>query len=153
MSEDARKEWSKIFDSYTDIQNSENEPEMFKSMISKIKTYIPRFALILFFLDCFFHKKDMKKTLVSTENVVNANKLAEYFISQFKKIKVDSVNSRNVNDVKNGKVKKSDYEALKEIILKFGDNKINKTSLAKDFNISRVTLNNWIEKINNENKD
>ena len=95
----------------------------------------------------------MKKTLVSTENVVNANKLAEYFISQFKKIKVDSVNSRNVNDVKNGKVKKSDYEALKEIILKFGDNKINKTSLAKDFNISRVTLNNWIEKINNENKD
>ena len=122
-------------------------------MISKIKIYIPRFALILFFLDCFFYKKDMKKTLISVDNIKNAQKLAQYFISQFKKIKVDSLNSREVSDVKNGKVKRTNYEALKEIILKFGDNKINKTSLAKDFNVSRVTLNNWIEKIQNENNN
>ena len=153
MSEEARKEWVKIFDSYSEIQNSEDEPEMFKSMISKIKIYVPRFALILFFMDCFFYKKDMKKTLVSVDNITNANKLAKYFISQFKKIKVDSLNSREVSDVKNGKVKRTSYEALKEIIIKFGDSKINKTSLAKDFNVSRVTLNNWIEKIQNENNN
>ena len=91
--------------------------------------------------------------LITVDNILNAHKLAQYFISQFKKIKVDSLHSREVSDVKNGKVKRNSLDALREIITKFGDSKINKTSLAKDFNVSRVTLNNWIEKIQNENNN
>jgi hypothetical protein len=153
MDEHARAEWVKVFDYYSEIQNSENEPEMFKSMISKIKIYVPRFALILYFLDCFFYKKDMKKTLISQENIINANKLAQYFISQFKKIKVDSLNSREVVDIKNGKVKKNNFDALREIVNQVGLDKINKSSLAAQFNISRVTLNSWVKKIENENNN
>lgn len=148
MSDECRAEWIRIFDSYSDLQNSENEPEMFKSMISKIKIYIPRFALILFFLDCFFYKKDIKLTKISVENILNADRLAKYFISQFKKIKVDSLASREVNEVKAGKSKKNSFETLKEIVERVGVENINKSSLAKEFNISRVTLNQWIDKIN-----
>lgn len=150
MDNECRAEWVRIFDSYSDLQNSENEPEMFKSMISKIKIYIPRFALILFFLDCFFYKKNIKTSRVTKENILNAESLAKYFISQFKKIKVDSLASREVLDVKSGKSKKNSFDALKDILHRVGEENINKSSLAAEFGISRVTLGTWIKKIQNE---
>jgi hypothetical protein len=90
MSTEGFNEWILTFDKYSEIQNSDDEIESNKSMIAKIKIYIPRFALIIHFLDCMFNGKEIKQTYISKETILKADLLANYFINQFKKIKIDS---------------------------------------------------------------
>ncbi|MDU9711641.1 DUF3987 domain-containing protein, partial [Helicobacter pylori] len=54
FSDDAKIEWIRIFNDITNIQNSDQENEYMKSMLPKQKSYIPRFALILNTIDCFY---------------------------------------------------------------------------------------------------
>ena len=143
----ANKEWVRVFNKYVELQNSDNEPEMFKSMIAKIKTYIPRLALIIHFIDSYFEDKNIKEVEVSKECILKAEKLAEYFVLQFKKIKTDSLENKSVSDIKSGKISDNSFEMLKNIIAAKGIDNINKSKLAKEFNISRGTINNWIKKI------
>jgi predicted transcriptional regulator YheO len=65
-------------------------------MIAKIKVYIPRFALIIHFLDCMFHGKYFRETFVQNETILKADLLAKYFINQFKKIKLDSAETTKI---------------------------------------------------------
>lgn len=93
---DAKKEWERIFNEITDIQNSPEENEYMKSMLPKQKSYIPRFALILNTIECFFNDKS-NIDLISKESILKAEKLSKYFIAMAKKIKVNTV---EVSDIK-----------------------------------------------------
>src|SRR5690606_33884407 len=44
---EAKKEWIRMFNEITQIQNSDEENEYMKSMLPKQKSYIPRFALLI----------------------------------------------------------------------------------------------------------
>jgi hypothetical protein len=147
---EANIEWIRVFNKYVDLQNSENEPEMFKSMIAKIKTYIPRLALIIHFIDCYFNDVNIKEVKVSADTIKKAEKLVEYFVLQFKKIKTEGLENKDFSDIKSGKTIEDVFETLKKLIAAKGVDNINKSKLAKDFNVSRVTINNWVKKIENK---
>jgi hypothetical protein len=147
LDKSANEEWVRVFNKYVDLQNSENEPEMYKSMIAKIKTYIPRLSLIIHFIDCYFDDKEIKEVKVNAETIKKAEKLAEYFVLQFKKIKSEGLENKDVSDIKSGKVKDNVLDTLKKLIAAKGIDNINKSKLAKEFNVSRVTINNWIKKL------
>jgi hypothetical protein len=137
--------FNEYFDYYTNKQNSDDEPEMFKSMLAKIKTYLGRITLIIHFLEAFYNNQDVQKK-ITKESVEKAFKLTEYFISQFKRIKIDSMNTKEIIDIKRGKNENTatTFEAIYKQVDK---DKINKSQLAKQFSVSRQTINRWIEKL------
>jgi hypothetical protein len=146
LDNEAKTEWIRVFNKYVSLQNSEDEPEMFKSMIAKIKTYIPRLALIIHFIDTYFNDEVIKEIKVKKESILKAEKLTEYFVLQFKKIKTDGLENKDMTDLKNGKLKDNPIDTLKTIIAAKGINNINKSKLAKEFNVSRATIINWLKK-------
>lgn len=151
LTQEAYDTFVEIFNMISEKQNDENEPEMFKSMLSKIKTYIPRLALIIHFIKCFYSNKDINNTKISDTTMYNAWELSEYFISQFKRIKIDSLENRQLTDIKYGKKQLNTSENFNNIYKQLNKNNINKTTLAKQFGVSTKTIRNWIKQLENEN--
>ena len=142
MSTDGFKTWIAIFNTYSTLQNSDDEIESNKSMIAKIKVYIPRFALIIHFLDCMFYSKDIKETYVSKETILKADLLAQYFINQFKKIKIDSAETSKIKSnistaTDNESFVKKCYEENPDF---------NRTKIAELLGISRQTIYKYLKK-------
>jgi len=150
LSDDAYKTFIEIFNIISEKQNNENEPEMFKSMLSKIKTYIPRLALIIHFIKSFYNNKDINEE-ISDVTMYHAWELSQYFISQFKRIKIDSLQNRELFEIKTGKKQLNTIENFKTIFKQIDKENVNKTALAKQFGVSRKTIINWIKAFENEN--
>jgi hypothetical protein len=148
FSEDAKLEWIRIFNQITNTQNSNDENEYMKSMLPKQKSYIPRFALILNTIDCFFNDKTTIH-LISKENILNAEKLSKYFIAMSKKIKIDSVEKSDIKTVINENKTKTTKE--KFIILYKQNPNLNKKEVSEMLGVTRTTIYNFIKEIENEN--
>lgn len=144
FSEEAKREWVRIFNDITEKQNSDEENEYLKSMLPKQKSYIPRFALIINTLDCY-ERNDNNLYEISKESILKAEKLSTYFISMAKKIKVDSAEINKIKGQIKKNVEKTELELFKEIYSK--DNEVNLTHLAEQLNVSRRTLIRWKSKI------
>ena len=80
----------------------------------------------------------------------HAWELSQYFISQFKRIKIDSLQNRELFDIKTGKKQLNTIENFKTIFKQISPDNINKTALAKQFGVSRKTIINWIKLLENE---
>lgn len=142
FTDDAKKEWKRIFNEISSHQNSEDENEYLKSMYPKQKSYIPRFALIIHVFDAFF--TDGSNTLlISKESILKAEKLSKYFIATAKKVKVNSV---EVNEMKTtAKQGKSNLDKLKLI---YNENpEFNRSQTAELLGISRMQVSNLLKKI------
>ena len=150
LSDEAYQTFIEIFNLISEKQNDENEPEMFKSMLAKIKTYIPRLALIIHFLKCYYENKDVNEN-ISDVTIYHSWELCQYFISQFKRIKIDSLQNRELFEIKTGKKQLNTIENFKTIFKQIEPNKVNKTALAKQFGVSRGTIINWIKALEGEN--
>lgn len=148
FSEEAKKEWIRIFNDITTVQNSNDENEYMKSMLPKQKSYIPRFALILNTIDCFFNDKS-NILLISKENILNAEKLSKYFIAMSKKIKIDSVEKADIKTIINDNKNKTTKEKFK-ILYKQNPN-LNKKEVSEMLGVTRTTIYNFIKEIQNEN--
>lgn len=151
LSQEAYNCYVEIFNNISKQQNDESEAEMFKPMLAKIKTYIPRLALILHFIKCFYENKPHANTSVSDVTMYHAWELAQYFISQFKRIKIDSIENRQLFEMKIGKKQINTSDNFKELYKQLNKENINKTQLAKQFGVSRATINNWIKLLENDN--
>lgn len=141
---DARIEWQRIFNEITEIQNSDSENEYMKSMLPKQKSYIPRFALIINTIDCFYSENN-NVTLITKASVLKAEKLSKYFIAMAKKIKVNTVEvfdlKRAINNKKDGTTRdkfQAIYEANKDF---------NKQEVADLLGVSRKTIYQYIKEI------
>jgi len=151
FSEDAKKEWIRIFNEITETQNSEEENEYMKSMLPKQKSYIPRFALILNTIDCFFNDKPNLVMIISKENMLKAEKLSKYFIAMAKKIKIDSVEKYDMKKVLDINKTKSVKEKL---IMLYKDNpELNRTEVSEILNISKRTIQRYIKEIEEHEKE
>ena len=144
LSKESKEEWIRIFNNITNIQNSDDENEYMKSMLPKQKSYIPRFALILNTIDCFF---DDKPNLleVSKESMLKAEKLSKYFIAMAKKIKIDNVEKADVKTVLIENKNKTIKEKF-EIIYKQNPN-FSKKEVSEMLGVSRQTIYNLIKEI------
>lgn len=115
---ESKKEWIRVFNEYTDIQNSDEENEYMKSMFPKQKSYIPRFALLINAFNSFFDETYKTDVLtISKESILSAEKLSKYFVAMAKKIKVNSIEKNEIKTIiqsnKNKSIKEQFYELYK----------------------------------------
>ena len=99
LTNDAKIEWQRMFNEITLVQNSDDENEYMKSMLPKQKSYIPRFALLLHILDYFMDVDTKDPFMVNKESMLKAEKLSKYFIQMAKKVKVNSIEHKEIKDV------------------------------------------------------
>jgi hypothetical protein len=140
FSEDAKKEWMRMFNEISNYQNDENENEYLKSMYPKQKSYIPRFSLLIHVFDEFF--SDGGNTLlISKDSVLKAEKLSKYFIATAKKVKVNSVEVSNIKSTAKGG--KNTFEKLK-LIYEENPN-FNRSQTAELLGVSRMQINRLLK--------
>ena len=138
---EAKAVWIKKFNEITDLQNSENESEYFKSMYPKQKSYIPRFAFIINSLHENYNRTYYFET-IKAQSVESAIKLSNYFVAHAKKIKQKT----NEASLMHKQTKSIDSTFDKVISLYKSNKDFNKTEAGRLFQISRQTINNYIKK-------
>lgn len=139
LSPDADKQWNRIFDKITDMQNSDNENEYIKSVLPKMKSYILRFALLLDVLYIYSDQKDL--SLISERAILNAEKLGDYFILMAKKNKFQSMEHLEMVETIKFSGKRGAFEKFKAIYEV--NPKVNKSKIAEELNVSRQTVITW----------
>lgn len=150
LSDEARKEWKRIFNEITYAQNSDTENEYMKSMLPKQKTYVPRFALII---NSLFALDDDEKTdvlQVNKHSMLLAEKLSKYFIAMSKKVKFDSMESNDIKSVISAKSDKTNFDKFNAIYKRSED--INIKKISEILGVSRRTIYNWKTKIDEKEK-
>lgn len=116
FSDEAKKEWVRVFNEYSAIQNSDEENEYMKSMLPKQKSYLPRFALLINALNSFFDEPGQTDALtISKQSVLSAEKLSKYFIAMAKKIKVNSIETSEIKTIISQNKNKSKKEQFIEL--------------------------------------
>jgi hypothetical protein len=152
----AKKQWQRIHDEITAMQNSPMENEYMKSMLPKQKSYIPRFALLINTLDYLEHEihKDDKvdplnypcfEHVIAEESVLKAERLSKYFINMAKKVKLKSSETfelKKVMAVNKNKSKKDQIVELFKVHPEF-----NRSEAADILGVSRQTIKNWLKEI------
>lgn len=143
LSQPAKKEWVRMFNEITELQNSDNENEYTKSMLPKQKSYIPRFAMLIHFLNTYFNYNDKIEFLeISKESILNAEKISKYFIAMAKKIRIESRNTRELKDLAVKHKDKSQKEKFFEMYVK--NPNLNRKQAADLLEVTRQTINRWI---------
>lgn len=141
---DAINEYIRIHDKITDMQNSDSENEYVKSMLAKQKVYIPRFALLLNCLKSYDIEDNSKSiNWITKDAILGAEKLSDYFISMAKKVKFNSLESKELKDYILTLKGMSIEEKIKNISEAIPD--FNKKELAQILNISRQTIYNQLK--------
>ena len=136
---DSKKEWIRVFNEYSSIQNSDEENEYMKSMLPKQKSYLPRFALLVNTLDSFFDETHKSNALeISKESILKAEKLSKYFIAMAKKIKVNTIEVNEMKTIITNNKSKSNKEKYLELIKINPD--ANKKEIAELLGVSLRTL-------------
>lgn len=139
---DSEKEWVRIFNKLTALQNSPDENEYMKSMLPKQKSYIPRFALLI--NNCWsFLDEDYNVAKIKKQSILNAEKLSAYFVNMAKLVKQDSFIKHELNKVS----KKAETTFGKFEKMYNANPDLNKTVVAEMLDISRTCVYKWIKKI------
>ena len=128
---------------YTKIQTSENETSGIKNYVSKIKTYMPRFMLILSVIDGF-----MDGTLpeVTPAHVDRANLICNYFIESAKTIFTDADNKNEIKSVAENLRGKTKTEIITALVEKgFKQKDVAKYVKSPPSYVSRV-MKEWNDK-------
>ena len=105
----------RIKNNITNVQNSDDENEYMKSMLPKQKSYIPRFALLIHILDYFMDVKHKDPYIVNKDAILKAEKLSKYFIQMAKKVKVNSIEHKEIKDVIYNSKNKTNKEKFLEM--------------------------------------
>jgi hypothetical protein len=143
FSPESKAEWIRIHKKITDMQRSDEVSEYMKSFLPKQKSYVARFALLLNILNNYNHGDPFDE--ITMKSILGAERLSDYFTAMAKKVKIDSMESKGINDmVKNcSKVTPRDqFEAIYSL-----DKNINRTKVADQFGVSRNTILRWIKEM------
>ncbi len=149
FSPEAKEQWKRIFNEITEIQNSNDENEYMKSMLPKQKSYIPRFALLIHVLDCYYFDSGniyLSNVLnISEDSILKAERLSKYFINMAKKIKIQSSEFQTMKTIlkeMQGASNKEKTLAVHKINPDF-----NRTELAELLNVTRRTIINYLKEV------
>ena len=148
FSEDAKALFRKYSNILIGRQNSDEELESMKTFYPKYRDLMQRLSLLMQISDSF---EDGEEQLVMVEEmaVEKAWKIIRYFINSVKRVMSNSKESVIAADVQ--KKHGNDLEsALRELIISGA--KINKTDLAKKYDVDRKTIARKIDKIKNGNQ-
>jgi hypothetical protein len=138
----AEKEYERIFNRITDLQNSDDVNEYVKSMLSKQKSYVIRFSLLLNSINAYNDGGEF--FWISKESILKAEKLSNYFIAMSKKIKIVSIETGELREF----IKSMKGQSNQEIINAVNEwnPEFNKSELAEILNVSRQTIYKHLKK-------
>jgi hypothetical protein len=139
---EAKKEWKRIFNEITEKQNSDHTTEVIKSMLAKQKSYIARFALIINTFTALWEGYNLFS--VTKDSLLKAERLSQYFIAMNEKMlmaNIETAFTKKVLDSDKGDA----IDKIKAILRK--DKNFNRTTVAKELGISRVTLYAYLKQI------
>lgn len=143
---ESKKEWIRVFNEYTDIQNSDEENEYMKSMLPKQKSYIPRFALLINTFNSFFDDSYKIDALtISKQSILSAEKLSKYFVAMAKKIKVNSIETNEIKTIIQANKNKSTKEQFNELY-KVNPN-LNKKEVSENLGVSLQMIYKYIKEL------
>jgi len=143
---ESKKEWIRVFNEYTDIQNSDDENEYMKSMLPKQKSYLPRFALLINCFSSFFDVESKMDALeISKESILSAEKLSKYFIAMAKKIKVNSIEINEIKTIIQSNKNKSIKEQFIELYK--SNPELNKKEVSENLGVSLRMIYKYIKEI------
>ena len=77
--------------------------------------------------------------------MLKAEKLSDYFTIMTKKLKIDSIEHGKMMSIVSEGRNLTDYDRFAAAYT--ADPKVNRTSIAEELNVSRMTINRWIKKI------
>lgn len=139
LDQTAKKEWEKVYNEISIMQNSDEENEYMKSMLPKQKSYIPRFALMIHLMNNF--EQMTIPELITKETILKAFELSKYFIRQAQKVKVSEKETRSIQAIIT-KNKDSSPKDLFKLMFDKGE-KLNYTKVAEILGVDRSSLYNW----------
>jgi hypothetical protein len=143
---ESKKEWIRVFNEYTDIQNSDEENEYMKSMLPKQKSYLPRFALLINAFNSFFDETHQTSALeITKESILSAEKLSKYFIAMAKKIKVNSIETNEIKVFISSNKNKTVKEQFIELYKKNPD--LNKREVSEQLGVSVRMIYKYITEL------
>ena len=141
FTKDAENEWQRIFNKITDMQNSDNENEYVKSMLSKQKSYLARFCLLL---SCIWaYDGQFEYENVSKDIILKAEKLSDYFIAMSRKIKVNILETSELKTLIKSMAGDSKENIIKAIFTTYPEAK--KSEVAEMLNCSRKTIYKYLK--------
>lgn len=138
----AKKEFTKSHKHLIDLMNSEDELSNHTGMFAKQITYIPRFALLLEFVNNIY--EDNHATVITDKSIKDATELSNYFISMAKNNKIENKQNNTLSEFINKHKEKPAKELSILVANKFP--KTPKKVLADALDISRNTFYRHIKK-------
>jgi len=143
----ASKEWMRIHDKLTDIQNSDEENEYMKSMLPKQKSYIPRFSMILQVVRSAIND-DTNMLVIQKQSILDAEILSDYFINMSKLVKVDMKEKNKLRQISSMNSSMSPKEQVKAMYR--NDPDFNRSHVAEILEVSRITIHRWVKEFENK---
>jgi hypothetical protein len=140
MTNEAFKVYQQIDQSYVDIQNSEEESQDIKNYLSKMKTYVPRFALLLAIMESVF---DNSYITVNDTHMTNAGRLAEYFIGTARSVFEATASSSDVKNILMSMKGKTRDEQIFELYRR----QFKMAQISKHFGLSKMQCYRIIKKM------
>jgi hypothetical protein len=140
---EAKKEFLRIINEITDIENGEAESDYIKNILPKQKTYLARFALIINTINWHFEGANIQ--IINKTAVQDAEKLIKYFIFMAKKNKFETVENSEVKEM----IKRTGKARVKDKFLQLVSEEpnINISKLAEQLGIARQSAYNWIKEM------
>lgn len=124
---------------YVEMQKSEETNQKIVNYLSKLKTYVPRFALLLAIMDSVDGTFEIE---VNTNHMVRAKKIADYFLKTAKTIYASNDTQKDIKEMESAMrgVKRSDK------IIKLHEKGVKQSELSKYFGISRQAVSKILHK-------
>jgi hypothetical protein len=144
FSPDGKEEFIRVHNKITNMQRSDDENEYIKSMLSKQKSYLPRFALLIQLLSNY-ESGDNEVKYVNESSVKKAELLSDYFIESSKKVKIDSNDKKDINNIIFDMKKASNKEKIEAVYSVFPNAK--NTDVANALSVSKAYVSKVVKQM------
>jgi hypothetical protein len=131
MDKSAFKKYQEIDAKFVEIQRDQDKESAIKNYISKMKTYVPRFALVLAVIN-----NTSDYIFVSEKEMTDAGKIADYFISNAQDIFSGNSIQREIRSIIKGLRTMTRNEQIEHLSMKG----FKKADLGRYFGVSRQMI-------------
>lgn len=147
MTDEAFDHFVEIDKKFCAIQNSDNETSGIVNYINKMKTYTPRFALLLCLIDHWFNGTLLQ---VNDEHMLNAGKLADYFIQSARAIFADGQRTSEIKKVRRTLEQKglTKVEQIAELLAKG----YSQAEIGREVSVSRVYVHKVAQRLKEQGR-
>ena len=133
MTPEAFAEYRRIDAGYVEVQKNEITPQYIKNYLSKMKTYVPRFALLLGIMDEIFYNNAIE---VNETHMINAGRIADYFIKSAMDVFIANDIQAQIKQIADTMKSKTKHEKIVELYKKG----FKQSDLVKFFGDSKQTI-------------